>query len=386
MSNRLESLNSKKSSNNSKPSLRFKPKVVARKTKEERDKEAPITVKHEPTDHRPILRGRGSTRGGRGGRGNHNSYAGTHLVLSGPLSAGSVSMNDPKAMTKQKDKVFDTVNSKPDFIQKLKENSSLHLSADGDSDKNEDLSSIDMSKEYKFAKEDTLMFPVRPLRTEENISLPNGTERQYSGSPSVERTASVEKSSSPEILLKDEPIEEKLEQIKEHKQYLESKITQNDDQLGLEDSEKLSNDHKDIYSLLGKQMNKLKTEDSGFQGDDRYFLFQLPETLPLYTPINKKHDAELSKLTSPNVQEIDGQIGFMNIYKSGKISIDLGNKTSLSVKKGLESDVMQDLVMVNISDKEGDDEILNDEGKAIQGDVLHVGEVDSKIIATPSII
>lgn len=71
MSNRLESLNPRKpvsssSSSGSKSAAKFKPKVVQRKSKEERAKVAP-TIKQEPQPRQPLpnSRGRGGARGRR---------------------------------------------------------------------------------------------------------------------------------------------------------------------------------------------------------------------------------------------------------------------------------------------------------------------------------
>ena len=61
---------------------------MARKTKEERAKEAP-QIKQENGDYKPSGRDHTSSRGGHSKRGGRGNYSGTHLVSAGPLISGS---------------------------------------------------------------------------------------------------------------------------------------------------------------------------------------------------------------------------------------------------------------------------------------------------------
>lgn len=142
MSNRLESLNSKKPSSSPvpKPGLKFKPKVVQRKSKEERAKVAP-QVKQEP-QRNASTRGRGGSARGRG-RGGRNNYAGTHIVTSGPLSAGSVSIGNLSGtkLGLTADLIYNSNGeglSTPDFINNLKMKGSRSATPGGDSDSEDD--------------------------------------------------------------------------------------------------------------------------------------------------------------------------------------------------------------------------------------------------------
>ena len=84
MSNRLESLNPRKpvsssSSSGSKSAAKFKPKVVQRKSKEERAKVAP-TIKQEPQPRQPLPNSRAVVAPEEE---EDVIYAGTHMVSNG---------------------------------------------------------------------------------------------------------------------------------------------------------------------------------------------------------------------------------------------------------------------------------------------------------------
>lgn len=137
MSNRLELLK--------KPQLKFRPKAVARKSKEDREK---VVVKEEPRP--PPTRGRGGTRGR--GRGRGAAYVGTHIVSAGPLASGSVGMgghtNLKTGLTA--DRTYVAGQTDMPFAKS-----------------NEDEGTkINMGKAYAFDESDTVLFPVRPEKDE----------------------------------------------------------------------------------------------------------------------------------------------------------------------------------------------------------------------------
>lgn len=385
MSKRLESLTPKKPLGGPKPSLKFKPKSVARRSKEERAKDAPIQVKEEPTS-RLSTRG-GSTRGrGRGGRAN---YAGTHVVLAGPLASGSVSMGNVNAnkLGLTQDKTFNVKSETPNFLQALKEKAK-EVSGSGlndeEDDYGDDITKINMSREYKFEASETVLFPVRPERLEESAS-PSGSKQ---ATPAPEATpnpaskdSSVEVVSSAEPRVKSEPLEEKLRQIKAHKEEIESKIAEPVDLLDKQEYNKILDDHQKILDLT-TGVESLTTGPS----EEKYILFHLPKVLPVYEPLddtnmeedNIQHKSPFASDVSP----IKGQIGQLNIHKSGKITINLGNDNNLAVSQGMDSTFLQDLVLLQTEEPEPKDDVEVVE-EQIKGNMFHLGRVEGKIIGTP---
>ncbi|RLV89551.1 DNA-directed RNA polymerase III subunit RPC4 [Spathaspora sp. JA1] len=401
MSNRLESLNSKKPTGSPAPKsgLKFKPKVVQRKSKEERDKDAPV-IKQEQARQPGGLRGRGSTRGGRG-RGGRNTYAGTHLVTSGPLSAGSVSIgnvNGSKAGLTSDSIYSSSISSTPEFLQSLKlKDKPRSVTPSGepedDEDEDDDPTRINMTEEYRFADEETVLFPVRPKRVVD-VTKAAPTIVLKSEETTRENTPGV---FTRESTVKSEPIEDKIESIKISKAKLEERMIQADD-LTVHEENKLITDHQQILDLLTNKLSDLTTEEDEQVKDDKFILFQLPNYLPEYIDKAKpvkpeqgeqplEEPAEPSQL-AVNKTELRGKIGKINIHQSGKITIDLGNGNKLSVTKGAPTNFLQELACIefdtSIAENE-DVEMLDEQGRKIMGKVIRLGTVDEKIIATPCI-
>lgn len=393
MSNRLESLNSKKPLlATPKPLLKFKPKAVARKTKEERAKDAPV-IKQEPTPRPP--RGRGSSRGrGRGGRDN---FAGTHVVSAGPLAAGSVSMGNPNGakMGLSSDKVYGSVSPSPDFLLKLKLKEGVKVRLDvpdalgstvkeADSD-DEDPTRINMNKEYRFADEETILFPVRPDR-QADTSAETVPSREVTAEPVTSATPAEE---SP---LKSEPPEEKLQKILDHKEALEARLAVPVDLMDQEEYNMLLDDHQAIVDLLSTKMEQLDTEnldsiklESPEPVHDKYILFQLPKVLPKYGQ-DEQEELQRSSLAGDGVS-LRGQVGHFNIHQSGKVSINLGNDNVLAVSQGIPTSFLQELAVVELDEKKEDEmEVTDENGLQMRGNLFRLGQVDQKIIATPSLI
>lgn len=402
MSNRLESLNSKKPSSSPapKPGLKFKPKVVQRKSKEERAKEAPVVKQEQPT-RTSSLRGRGSTRGrGRGGR---NNYAGTHLVSSGPLSAGSVSIGNVSGskLGLTSDTVYNSsMSATPEFLLslKLKEKPrSMTPGAQSDEEEEDDPTKINMTQQYRFADEETVLFPVRPNRNDsEQPALQPVTKSEEpetrEGTPGL-----MSMSNSREPTVKLEQIEEKMEIIKQNKAILESKIQV--DTFEADEMNKLISDQQQILDLLTDKFSGLSTDDDQAPNDDKYVLFQLPSHLPTYTrKLGVKEENEeqgianveepiISNLAS-NTTSIRGQIGHVNIHQSGKITMDLGNGNILSIAKGAPTSFLQELAVLEMNptaDENEDIQMMDEEGRKIAGKIIRLGTIDETIIATPYI-
>lgn len=369
MSNRLESLNSKPSglspsSSGSSPAAptppkKFKPKVVNRKSKEER--EVPVEVKHEERKST-----RGSTRGrGRGGR---NNYAGTHVVSSGPLSSGSVSMGDSNGtkLGLTADRTFNSVSPTPEFLQNLKlkekplkKETTASIAHEDESD--DDATKINMTQEYRFADEETVLFPVRPERELEEV-------RGDTPEVVTSRTQSPEVKSDPD-----------------QKVVVPTEV----DQFEREEQDKMITDHEDLVRYITGKFENTTVDDitNGVitpetATSDKYLVFQLPNKLPTYT-------LDSSVKQEPGVEEgsgLKGQIGHINIHQSGKITINLGNDNNLLVSKGNATSFLQEVVVLERSGKDDEDiEMMDEEGRQVKGSFLRLGEVEEKMIGVPMI-
>lgn len=398
MSNRLESLNTKKpgSSQGPKPGLKFKPKVVQRKSKEERAKEAP-TVKQEPQVRTPANRGRGSTRGrGRGGR---NNYAGTHLVSSGPLSAGSVSIGNVSGskLGLTSDTIYNSsISPTPEFLQNLKlkdRPKSVTPGAESD-EEDDDPTKINMTQQYRFADEETVLFPVRPERIiDENKALHPVTKSEEP--ESIRGTPSATASREPTVKL--EPGEERVGSVGSSELQLEHK--QQATVVDSGEQNKFITDQQQILDLLTDKLSSLSTEENEGAKDDKYVLFQLPNHLPKYKQkFNVKEeqedksivDAEESIVSefASNSSSIRGQIGHVNIHQSGKITMDLGNGNILSITKGAPTSFLQEVAILDINPPANENEdvqMMDEEGRKIGGKIIRLGTIDETIIATPYI-
>ncbi|KAG2735045.1 hypothetical protein G9P44_001259 [Scheffersomyces stipitis] len=411
MSNRLESLNSKKpgSTPGPKTSLKFKPKVVPRKSKEDRAKEAPIQVKEEPNSRSLSARGgRGGARGGRG-RGGRNNYAGTHLVSSGPLSSGSVSIGNASGskLGLTADRSYNSVSPSPEFLQNLKLKDRTKSPTPGlDSDEEEDdPTKINMTQQYRFADEETVLFPVRPERDEEEgadkevIKIESSTTTR-DNTPGITSTIP-----SRETTVKSEHIDEKLEQILQNKAKLQNR--QIVDVFDREEASKMITDHQEILDMLTSRFGSLTTEsvdvDENTEEIDKpqpkYITMQLPKVLPEYTSkstvksesepeeINNDDSTQSRTHIASHASTLRGQIGHLNIHQSGKFTINIGSNINLGVSKGVATNFLQELVVIDLDEQEQseDVEMMDEEGKKVRGRIIRLGEVDGKIIGTPLI-
>ncbi|KAH3680935.1 hypothetical protein WICMUC_000078 [Wickerhamomyces mucosus] len=394
-SNRLDSL-SRRGPPAAKPGMKFKPKVVARRTKEERDADAPINeveTKKQPSIRGGSIRGRGSLRGGRGG---NRNLIGTHVVQAGPLASGNILSDTNDSHTRSS-----TRGSTPDYLSKLmnKSESGTRESSLGlESDDETDLTRIDMSKDYKFSNEDVQLFPVRAPR------LDNNNDDNYNNNN--EETIKVEsRSISPETdgiikedtPVKEEPVEKSLTTLLDEKANdLQNKLNdlqlqqdQDQDHFGtIEDSFRLEKDHKSILKTLIDINNQ----------NDKFMFIQLPKVLPEFEipefqkireeqenneekqngesneeEIKKEKDIPIEIKEEDGKTKIDkidddlkidkelksnglqGNIGNLRIHKSGKLTMQIGN-VIMDVGRGSRTDFLQQIVLV---DKNTDDDRQN---------------------------
>lgn len=331
MSNRLELLKKP-----GKPALKFKPKAVARKSKEDRAKEAPAVKVEEPARTAPAsTRGRGGARGGRGGRG--GAYVGTHLVSSGPFALGSVGMSNPSTLKTghTADKVY--VGAKAltpgptDGLQFKRRDGA------GDGSDDEDPTRLNMNRDYALEDSETVLFPVRPHKDVELLVEPAVVLSATALAPTLRaQTVDSVKSESSDEVAPATPAEPASRG--EH--------------------DKLIDDQRLIVDLVWK-MDQLAT-------DEQYVMFHLPQ-MAAGTPAG-----EVATLASPAAGNFDGQVGRLNFHKSGKISLTLnGTQTPFDCARGVSLAFLQEVYAVDSAD----------DARAIH----RLGAVAGKIVATPSI-
>ncbi|PSK35615.1 hypothetical protein C7M61_004404 [Candidozyma pseudohaemuli] len=380
MSNRLDSLNPKKSG--SKPALKFKPKVVARKSKEDRDKNAPI-VKTEEKPNPPPTRGRGGARGR--GRGRGGAYVGTHLVSSGPLASSAVG-SGPVATSKTgltSDKVYGSGGKEQaDPLQNLKLKSRTQTdSVQGEeSDDEGGLTKINMSKEYQFDESETVLFPVRPYKDEEKAAVKAAIPLSSTVSASSSRAPS--RTPRPELVKSESSEDIKIEATPGPVAERVGDTVENDEH------DRLIDDQRAIVDLVTGKFAGLKAEDSGTRAPGNYFMVHLPQiSKDSETDEKMETDSTTSSLALPTLADFQGQIGQLNFHRSGKITMSIGANTTLNVAQGVPSNFLQELYVIEAADKPKDDdeEVLDERGQKIAGNVHRLGEVTAKLVATPEI-
>lgn len=414
MSNRLDSLNSKKPGG--KPQLKFKPKAVARRSKEDLEKNAPV-VKTEEKPREPPTRGRGGARGGRG-RGRGAAYAGTHVVSSGPLSSSSVGMgsisNSKTGLTN--DKVFSSSGSPtPDPLSNLKMKSRSDKLATPDNDSDEEDGSmprINMSKDYEFEDSETVLFPVRPVK-DTNLDPSTGATPSATPSAAPSRAQTVEpvKSETPDV-------------VKSENDSATPPPTQAPaDPVEAEERNRLIDDQQAIVDLITGKFASLKADESRDQPNLDFFLIRLPQITPTAEeqerllqqqaslngesksqekdvkdepeeekPVDetqKPQEEKHTELASSKLANFQGHVGQLNFHRSGKITMSLGSNTKLNVVRGAPTNFLQELYVVDSHDarktQDDDENMMDEDGDRIVGNIYRLGQVDSKLVATPEI-
>jgi DNA-directed RNA polymerase III subunit RPC4 len=337
----------------SKPGTRFRPKVVARRSKEERDADAPVNA---PED-RPRPQ-RGGIRGGRGGaRGGRRAMQGTHIVQAGPLASGNV-LGD----TKQNLSRSATMSPTPEYLTNLvkREGGSTRGTSVGpdDSDDENDLTKINMNEEYKFSKEETELFPVRAPRSHTDQDTVDVNSR--SASP-VDGEA---------VDVKEEEGRELAQVLKEKDTQLQNKLDQLQLDESAEDELKMSQDHRDIIQTI-KDIDNTK---------DAFLMFQLPRVLPTFETPNTV------KAEEGAAPQLEGTVASLRMHASGKLTMKIGNVV-MDVSKGSNAAFLQQLVAVKNStepEKPKDDKDMNVDEET-KGTYL-MGHVREKIVVTPKFV
>jgi DNA-directed RNA polymerase III subunit RPC4 len=358
INSRLDSLSRRAtpsaSAGGSKPGTRFRPKVVARRSKEERDADAPVNA---PED-RPRPQ-RGGMRGGRGGaRGGRRAMQGTHIVQAGPLASGNV-LGD----TKQNLSRSATMSPTPEYLTNLvkREGGSTRGTSVGpdNSDDENDLTKINMNEEYKFSKEETELFPVRAPRSHTDQEIVDVNNRSVS--PDVEGKV---------VDVKEEEGTELVQVLKEKDTQLQNKLDQLQLDESAEDELKMSQDHRDIIQTI-KDIDNTK---------DTFLMFQLPRVLPTFETPNAV------KAEEGAAPQLEGTVASLRMHASGKLTMKIGNVV-MDVSKGSNAAFLQQLVAVKNSrepEKPKDDEDMNVDEET-KGTYL-MGHVREKIVVTPKFV
>lgn len=244
-----------------KPGLKFKPKLVVRKTQEELDALAP-TIKQEPKRPRPRTK---STRGRGGMRGGRQAPDGTHVVSTGPLALLEVT----SLSLRQARESYRSLLPPSEYI------SGLRLKQEEDDD-SLDATRIDMSQEYRFDERETTHFPVRLLPLAE------------SGSATPEHVR---------LLLLPEPD-------------VRGETQPGIVQLQLAEETQTATD----YRTMVDEFARLLLQDPGTMSRE-YLLFQLPKQLPEFEFEKEEEGQELPT----------GEVGQLRVHKSGKVTMKIGN-------------------------------------------------------------
>lgn len=350
-----------------KPALKFKPKVVSRKTKEERENAGKISTpgvnKIVEKNNRRLTKKPGP--GAAGGRTN-KKLTGTQLVISGPLSEGAISLGGSATYNSSSgsggknpmNPLLDRLKSKSQAKalknSKIKsENGERNLKVFDDSDSDIDDNAIDMGKksllgddlvdgdgDLDMEKIDTDLFPVRAERNE---------HREYGEETKVDKTIKTEFRSEKSVIPSETPSREPTaDVIPVSGDSSKSRAIINEDDANLHMNnfqEQLETKQmEEDYNILSKNLKSLDLENN-------MFFLQVPCSLPVFEG------------------GLDGQIGKIRIHKSGKMTMNIG-KVKFEVLRGGSSDFRQDVVLV---DKE-------------KGSCYHVGNVKDKITAIPKIL
>ncbi|CAI4037756.1 hypothetical protein SMKI_04G0890 [Saccharomyces mikatae IFO 1815] len=414
---RLPSLKDSSSNGGSaKPSLKFRPKAVARKSKEEREAAASKVKLEEGikrgSDKKNFNNNKNKRVTGPGGQQRRmpKYLNNTHVISSGPLAAGnfvSEKGDMRRGFIKSEgsgstlvQKGLETIDNGAESSENEAENEgnegvtskskkkfnmgrefeAQNLIEDVDDNESEKSSDVDMDEEEWRSKRIEQLFPVRPVRVrhEDVETVKREIQEALSEKPTREPTPNV----------KTEPVGTELQSFLEER---ERHVNEKFEDLGLQNElqsadekevaaelELLNADHQHILRKLKKMDNK----------PERFMIFQLPTRLPAFErPVVKEEGDEVEVQTSDSAkkknsvnkkdtkgflsaEELAGTIGSIRVHKSGKLSVKIGN-VAMDIGKGAETTFLQDVIALSIADESSSAELL--------------GRVDGKIVVTPKI-
>lgn len=404
---RLPSLNS---SGAGKPGLKFKPKVAARRSKEEREATAPKLESNEgpkPGSDRRKPNNKRNTGPGNQNRRMARYLNNTHVVSTGPLAAGNFAGDKGSGPKRAFTKLEGGSGASSLVLQGLQktggDNDDDDEEEDGDDDNkqaaegedNEDKKKstsqnrFNMGKEYSIhdlngsddeeveispdmdeqtwrALKTEELFPIRPVRYrhQDLEVLQNSNKEAYSSDYTTREPTPAAMSVKQEPTENVNELQETLKQRESelHRKLEELSLSQRFQSLDKEESlaeiKSMDEDHDRIWKKLNKINNK----------SNRFVLFQLPSKLPEFehkviNPIQQspledsaevKQDEDRNKNTTQRkdaeVSEppvpLAGPIGSIRVHKSGKLSAKIGS-VIMDVSRGTETTFLQDVVAIN---------------------------------------
>lgn len=315
---------------------RFAPKVVARRSKEERDKTAPTEkpVENDKKFDRSERGGRGrggSDRGrGRGGSRGRGRFQPVSVAAMGPFaSPGQVHDNTRRSFTPS----FEMKEGTPSYNPAQLRVKSETPGVDSDTPGPEDDNRIDMTSNIPIDGELAAYFPIRLDRREEEnveeIPLPE---------PQVARERD-------EVKVKDEPTDEP-QQVAPKPKYITA-----------HERKELERIHQDHEQITDEFSVKTSLNDSkASELEQRLYFFQFPAVLP-----------ELKNAEGDD-EPAEGLAGHLRLHQSGKLTMVLGDIV-MEVFQGAECNFLQDVVVMDKEEKKS----------------YLIGQVTRKMIVSPDI-
>ncbi|KAH3663767.1 hypothetical protein OGAPHI_005169 [Ogataea philodendri] len=352
--NRLDSISrpsgSPSAGGAAKQSLRFKPKVVARRTKEERDSNVPVAtpgVSKKPASLAKTVQRTQKLSGPR-------HLQNTKVVMAGPLSQGAVSVSntghsDRHRIVKKSSESLNLAQSLKSQVAKQPKQNADYDDSDDDTE-----TKIDLGQSYDWNDVNTQLFPVRAERQQHfeygeeaipDTSIKTEFHREVSVIPDSEpssREQSVE--------IKKEDPEATLSIVPDEKENVG--VSNNDYQTRIE-AARLEEDYREI-------VHRLENADIAQDGNDMLFL-QLPENLDSISSA-----AEIKPEESVDMDS--GVIGKIRVHQSGKVTIQMG-ATILDVTRGGVTQTVQSIVHLDQENKQ----------------CIEIGNVGEKLIASLSL-
>ncbi|QPG75545.1 hypothetical protein FOA43_002900 [Brettanomyces nanus] len=375
--------------------LKFKPKLVARKPKEERDAEAHINT---PGINRNNLRLQQPHRFMPNRNRMNKRYQNTTLLTSGPLSAGAVPVV-PEGIKEKASSLASrrTVSPVTELVSRLHRTkdknrppkveqgtNGLHVNeinvGSNSDEEDDDLSEagsdvkINMGKELNFDDEDLKLFPMRAeraqhyefgeephpdstIKTEFHREASDISSREGSNIP--DSGPNVKKENSSLAFIPEDSSDKKqaaIDAINDYQTRQEARILQED------------------YSSLVKYMEEFKVSQDEEKPScvlpSEFLFLQLPSILPPFEkPIKAEVSAGAEKIEEEKADLPTGVIGKLRYHESGKLTIKLGNVV-FDVTGGGPADFEQEIVAVNRADHQ----------------CYHLGSVGEKIIAAPKLV
>lgn len=407
-----------------KTALKFKPKAVSRRTKEEREASA-LKVKAEVTNDKKDFHNKKNQQG----RPNQQKKRvprylnNTHVISSGPLAAGNFVGDDSRGGNSMMRRGFvkmegdgsslvhkglltidnDANDSEEEFgsdgeksesksrATKFNMGREFKIGQD-DFDKDEVESDVELDEEAAQSKRIEELFPVRPVRVkhedvealkkeiQENLTEPATREATPAVKPEITDTLN-------HILEnRNDDLQDKLSNLNIDTEF--QSLDSDETRLELN---QIASDYKKMAKKLAKINDK----------PNKYVLFQLPYKLPAFQDITPKTEEDLAekvpteensesnsepakpakqlkkikpkktkkKIETVPIEELTGRIGSLRVHKSGKVTVKIGGVV-MEVGRGAETSFIQDVVALNADD---------DEAPGVE----YLGKIDDRYVVTP---